>query len=35
VRETIVPMLAHPPRRSRPIKMSLPRAAARRARKAG
>jgi CHAD domain-containing protein len=30
VRTTIVPMLAHPPRRSRPIKMSLTRAAARR-----
>jgi CHAD domain-containing protein len=30
VRSTIVPLLAHPPRRSRPVKMSLPRAAARR-----
>lgn len=30
VRGTIVPLLAHPPRRSRPIKMTLPRAGARR-----
>jgi CHAD domain-containing protein len=31
VRSTIVPALAHPPRRSRPIKMALPRGQARRA----
>jgi CHAD domain-containing protein len=30
VRTTVVPLLAHPPRRSRPIKMSLARAASRR-----
>jgi CHAD domain-containing protein len=30
VRSTVVPALAHPPRRSRSLKMSLPRAAARR-----
>jgi CHAD domain-containing protein len=35
VRTAIVPLLAHPPRRSRPIKMSLPRGAARRAGRAG